>query len=133
MKRWNFKSLLSKVACIEIASLCPYVSIDSNWVGVWIPMVNGPWIPPIFVTSYKKTHQPNDYMPKFELRWWGWYATTNFLPYASSQYSWCHFVEWYHLSSRAPPCSPMPTKLLSVCCIFISPCAPSSIGSKCGS
>jgi hypothetical protein len=41
MKRWNFKSLLPKVASIEIASLCPHVRIDSNWVGVSIPMVNG--------------------------------------------------------------------------------------------
>jgi hypothetical protein len=36
--------------------LCPNVSIDSNSVGVWIPTVNGAWIPPIFVTSYKKKH-----------------------------------------------------------------------------
>jgi hypothetical protein len=41
MKRWNFTSLPPKVASIEIASLCPHVSIDSNVVGVWMPMVNG--------------------------------------------------------------------------------------------
>jgi len=41
MKRWNFTSLLPKVASIEIGSLYPHVSIDSNSVGVWIPMVNG--------------------------------------------------------------------------------------------
>jgi hypothetical protein len=41
MKRWNFTSLQPKVASIEIGSLCPHVSIDSNSVGVWIPMVNG--------------------------------------------------------------------------------------------
>jgi hypothetical protein len=105
--------------------LCPHVSIDSNSVGVWIPMVNGAWIPPI--------HHPNDYMPKFESRWRGWHVTTNFLPYASNQYNWCHFLEWYRFSSWGPPCWPMPTKLPWVCHIFISPCAPSSIRSKCGS
>jgi len=41
MKRWNFTSLLPKVTSIEIASLCPHVNIDSNWVGVCIPMMNG--------------------------------------------------------------------------------------------
>jgi len=122
MKKWNFTSLAPKVASIEIVSFCPHVSIDFNWVGVWIPKVNGAWIPPIFVTSYKKTHQPNDYMPKFESRWRGWHATTNFLPYVSGWYRWCHFVKWNHLSSWAPPHWPIPTKSPCVCHIYFTAC-----------
>jgi hypothetical protein len=41
MKTWNFTSLVPKVASIEISSLCSHVSIDLNWAGLWIPMVNG--------------------------------------------------------------------------------------------
>jgi hypothetical protein len=41
MKRWNFTSLMPKVTSIQIASFCPHVNINSDWVDVWIPMVNG--------------------------------------------------------------------------------------------
>jgi hypothetical protein len=67
----------------------------------------------------KKTHHLNDYMPRFESRWWGWHATTNFFPYAYNQYRWCHLVK-NHLSSWAPPRWPMPIKSPCVCCIFTS-------------
>jgi hypothetical protein len=127
MKRWNFTSLMPKVKSIQIALLCPHVSINSNWA-----MVNGVWIPPYLSFTQEKKHHPNDYMPRFESRWWGWHAIANFLPCAFDRYRWCHFVKWTHLSSWAPPHWPMPTKSPYVCYIFTSLCAPSSIGPKCG-
>ncbi len=54
VNRWNFMSFVPNVASIEMAPLWPYDSMDSHWVGVWIPMVNGTWVPFISPTSCKK-------------------------------------------------------------------------------
>ncbi len=54
MNRWSFTSLVPKVMSIEIALLHLSVNIDSNWTNVRIWMVNGAWISPTFVTSWKK-------------------------------------------------------------------------------
>jgi hypothetical protein len=51
---WNFMSFVPNVASMEMAPLWPYHSMDSHWVGVWIPMVNGTWVPLISPTSWKK-------------------------------------------------------------------------------
>ncbi len=54
VNRWNFMSFVPNVASIEMAPLWPYDNMDSHWVGVWIPMVNGTWVPLISPTSWKK-------------------------------------------------------------------------------
>ncbi len=85
-----------------------------------------------YLSFLGKKHHPNDYMPKSKLKWWGWYVTANSFPCAFGQDRQCHFVEWNHFLSWAPLCWFVPTKSPCVCCIFLSPCTPSSIGSKCG-
>ncbi len=54
VNRWNFMSFLPNVASIEMAQLWTYDSMDSHWVGVWIPMVNGVWVPLISLAFWKK-------------------------------------------------------------------------------
>jgi len=54
MNRWNFMSFVPNVASIEMAPLWPYDNLDSHWIGVWIPMVNGTWDSLISKTSCKK-------------------------------------------------------------------------------
>ncbi len=47
-------SFVPNVVSIKMAPLWPYDSMDSHWVGVWIFMVNGNWVPLISTTSWKK-------------------------------------------------------------------------------
>jgi len=54
VNRWNFMSFVSSVASVKMAPLWPYDSMDSHWVGIWIPMVNGTWVSLISPTSWKK-------------------------------------------------------------------------------
>jgi hypothetical protein len=73
VNKWNFISFVPNVTFVEMAPLWPYDSMDSHGVGVWIPMVNGTWIPLISPTSWKK--------PKIELKLQGWCVNDNFLSY----------------------------------------------------
>jgi hypothetical protein len=77
-------SFVPNVASIEMAPLWPYDSMDSHWVGVWIPMVDGTWIPLISPTSYKRTHLPDVGEPKTKLKLQGWYVNANSLSYVSN-------------------------------------------------
>ncbi len=52
-EQWNFASLVSKLASIEIAPLSPNETMACNWDGVCILIVNGTWIPLISFTSWK--------------------------------------------------------------------------------
>jgi len=54
VNRWNFMSFVQNVASIKMAPLWPYDNMDSHWVGVWILMVNGTWVPLISPTFLKK-------------------------------------------------------------------------------
>jgi len=53
VNRWNFMSFVPNVASIEMAPLWPYDSMQSHWIGVWIPMANGTWTLLISPTSWK--------------------------------------------------------------------------------
>jgi hypothetical protein len=45
VNKWNFTSLVLKVASIEITLSSPNETMAYNWNGVCIPIVNGTWIP----------------------------------------------------------------------------------------
>ncbi len=56
VNKWNFTSLMPKVAFIEIAPLSPNETMACSWYGVCIPIVNGKWIPLTSFTSWKEKH-----------------------------------------------------------------------------
>ncbi len=51
MNKWNFMSLVPNVACIEITPSWPHENIDWHWIGIWMPIVNGAWIPLTFLAN----------------------------------------------------------------------------------
>jgi len=54
VNKWNFTSLVSKVASIGIAPFSPNETMVRNWDGVCIPIMNGTWIPLSSLASWKQ-------------------------------------------------------------------------------
>jgi len=69
---WNFMSFVPNVASIKMAPLWPYDNMDSHWVGVWIPMVNGTWILLISPTFYKKNTSSRCWRTQDQIEIAGW-------------------------------------------------------------
>ncbi len=123
---WNFISFVPNVASIEMAPLWPYDSINSHWVGVWIPMVfESRWF---HQHLGKRTHLPNVGEPKIELKLQGWCVNANSFSYVSNPNMQCleaegnHFVSCFNLNSH------IPTKLFYVYHIFVWLCNLSLVG-----
>jgi len=124
-------SFVQNVASIEMASLCPYDNMDSHWIGVWIPMVNGTWISLISSASWKKTHSPDVGKPKTKLKLQGWCVNANSFSYVSNPNMQCLEAKWNHFVSCFGPHSHISTKLFYVCHIFIWLCNLSLVGPIC--
>ncbi len=53
VNKWNFTSLVPKVASVEIVPWSSNETVDCNCVRIWIPIVNGTLIPLISHASWK--------------------------------------------------------------------------------
>jgi hypothetical protein len=125
-------SCVQNVASIKMAPLWPYDSMDSHWVGVWIPMVNGTW-PCWFHQHFgKRTHFLDVGECKIELKLQGWCVNVNSLSYVSNPNVQCLEAEWNHFMSYFDPHSHVPTKLFYACHIFVWSCNLCLVGPICG-
>jgi hypothetical protein len=90
--------------------------MDSHWVGVWIPMVNGTWVPLNSPTSWKN-NTSSWWNTKLKLQ--GWCVNVNSFSYVSDPNMQCFEAEWNHFVSCFDPHSHVSTKLVYVCDIFV--------------
>jgi hypothetical protein len=128
VNRWNFMSFVPNVASIKMAPLWPYDSMDSHWVGVQIPMVNGTWILLISPTSCKKNTSFGSWRTQEQIEIARLVCKCSYVSNPNMQ---CLEAKWNHLASSFDPHSHVPTKLFYVCHIFVWLCNLSLVGPIC--
>ncbi len=103
VNRWNFMSFVSNVASIKMAPLWSYDNMDSHWIGVWIPMVNGTWVPLISLAYCKKNTFFKCWKPQDWIEIIGLVCKLNSFSYVFNPNMQYLEAQWNHLVSCFGP------------------------------
>ncbi len=135
VNRWNFVSFVPNVTSIKMTPLWSYDSMDSHWIGVWIHVVNGTWIPLISPTSWKRNTSSRCWRTQDWIEIVGLVCKCqlHFLCFSSKYVmSWSQMKSFHVMFWPAFTHSHIPIKLIYACHIFVWSCNLSLIGPICG-